>query len=120
MTAAEYRKKLGLPPAGYDHNQNHHLRVSNPKPQRDQKAALGDSKKGQGEGDGRTLVRITSHRVRLLDHDNHTGGCKHLIDALKYNGEIEDDSPKHIRLETDQVKVAHYHEEFIEVIIQKP
>lgn len=118
MTAAEFRRRMGLPPPGHD-NQNHHHRVSRPKPQRQPSPALEGSDEGQGGGETRALLRITSHRVHLLDPDNHTGGCKHLIDCIKDAGLIEDDSPKHILLVTDQIKVAHFHEEYIEIEITK-
>ena len=120
MTSAEYRKLHGLPPPGHDHHTNHHHRVPHPKPQQGKQDALGSTQEGQGSSDGRTVVRITEHSVHIKDSDNFVGGLKHLVDALRYNGDIIDDSPKHIILETHQVKVAHYHEEYIEILIIKP
>jgi len=120
MTSSEFRKLHGLPPPGHDQDNHHHHRLQNPKPQCVPPPALGSSQEGQGGCDDRAIVRITERRVRLLDTDNHTGGCKHLIDCLKANGDIVDDSPKHIKLETDQIQVSHYHEEYIEIEIIKP
>jgi hypothetical protein len=112
LTAAQFQ-------AIYGHKTHHH-RISNPKSERQSSARLAGSAEGQGASDGRVTVRITSFRVRLLDSDNHAGGCKGLIDCIKELGLIEDDSPKHIRLETAQIQVGHYHEERIEVTIDQP
>lgn len=45
---------------------------------------------------GRTHIKITSLRKRLLDHANLSGGFKGGMDALKRLGLIVDDSPKWI------------------------
>lgn len=42
---------------------------------------------------GRRWVEITRHGPRLLDDDNLRGGCKPVLDALRYAGLIADDSP---------------------------
>lgn len=120
LSAADFRKLKGLPPPGHDHHANHHQRLPHPKPQQGEQDALGSTQEGQGSSDGRTVVRITAYRTRLYDADNACGGQKHLLDALRYNGDIIDDSPANIILETHQVKVAHYHEEYIEILIIKP
>lgn len=130
MGPDEFRALYNLPPRDaakvvatlsktrFNHgNKNHHHGVSHPKPQRQPSPALGGQTEGQGGSKTRTVVSIVSHRVRLLDADNHAGGCKHLLDCIKEAGLIEDDSPRHIRLITDQVQVAHYHEERIEIEI---
>jgi Holliday junction resolvase RusA-like endonuclease len=110
LTAAQFQAIYGP--------KTHHHRVSHPKPQRQQAAGMAGQTEGQSGGDERVAVRITSYVVRPLDCDNFTGGCKHLIDCLKERGLIEDDSPRHIKLETDQIQVAHYHEERIEITIE--
>lgn len=38
------------------------------------------------------IIRITSTRKRLLDHDNLVGGCKPIMDTLKKQGYIVDDA----------------------------
>ena len=55
------------------------------------------------------VLRITSFRTRLLDTDNLC--VKWFIDAIKLVGLIEDDTPKHIELQTRQQKVKHRAEE---------
>lgn len=57
----------------------------------------------------RLRVAITSRRCRLTDLDNLVP--KFLIDALRYEKLIPDDSPDHIILEVRQKKVAHKSEE---------
>lgn len=42
-----------------------------------------------------TLIRHSSH---VMDEDNKYGAWKSVIDAIKRNKIIEDDSPKHIEL----------------------
>ena len=57
------------------------------------------------KGSGRTLVRITRCAPRLLDADNFVGGCKPLIDQLRYHGLIADDDPASIELQFRQKAV---------------
>lgn len=59
----------------------------------------------QEGGPDRFKVRITSFRCRLLDIDNLAGGSKFIIDALRYQGFIRDDSPDQIELSFAQIKV---------------
>ncbi len=47
-------------------------------------------------------VRITCHRKQLLDPDNFIGGCKQLVDALKWHDLIKDDSEKHVSIDYEQ------------------
>jgi hypothetical protein len=42
--------------------------------------------------------------VRLLDADNYAGGCKALIDQLRYAHLIEDDDPETIEITFRQAK----------------
>lgn len=44
----------------------------------------------------RAKIRIERYGQRILDADNVRGGAKALIDALKYEEIIVDDSPAHI------------------------
>jgi hypothetical protein len=55
------------------------------------------------------VLRITSYRTRLLDTDNLCP--KYFIDALRYAGVIDDDTPKHLHIQTHQEKVSHKSEE---------
>lgn len=68
--------------------------------------------------DARPVVRIKGYRVRLLDVDAFPGSCKALIDGLRAASLIPGDSPKDIRLETDQEKVSSFKEERTEVEIR--
>jgi hypothetical protein len=51
-------------------------------------------------------LRITLRRTRLQDGDNAASGCKWIVDAIKRQRLIIDDSPKYIRLEVLQEQVA--------------
>ncbi len=59
----------------------------------------------QEGGAGRSLVIITRCGVRLLDTDNAYGGCKPIIDALRYAGLIREDDPASLQLIVRQRKV---------------
>ena len=50
-------------------------------------------------------MRITRQATRLLDADNLAGGCKPLIDQLRYAGLIPDDSPEQVEITFTQTKV---------------
>jgi hypothetical protein len=39
-------------------------------------------------------VEIERFGAKILDHDNFVAGCKALLDCLRYEGFIEDDSPE--------------------------
>ena len=53
---------------------------------------------------GKRFVRITRRSTRTLDDDNLRGGCKMLLDALKAQGLIIDDSPAWISVDYVQEK----------------
>lgn len=55
---------------------------------------------------GKRLVVITGYRGRRLDEDNFSGGCKSLVDALRYHRLIVDDSSKWVRVEYHQKKLS--------------
>lgn len=48
------------------------------------------------------LLTIERYGPRKLDHDNLVGGAKQLIDALKHEGFIVDDTPEHVTVEYRQ------------------
>jgi hypothetical protein len=64
-----------------------------------------DSHQDEAGGTGRTFVCIESRRVRPIDPDNLAGGCKFIIDALRYAGLLQEDTPEKISLQVDQKKV---------------
>lgn len=51
---------------------------------------------------GKVEVRITRSSYHALDQDNLNGSAKIVLDALKINRVIPDDSPHHIALICDQ------------------
>lgn len=63
---------------------------------------------GKAKSDGRSRVVIESHRSRLCDADNLY--VKPLVDAMRYQGLIADDSPEHIELIVRQKKVRRAEE----------
>lgn len=90
---------------------NTERKVPHPQSERNQASALGGAVQGETEGVRRIVVRFTGYRVKPLDPDNHAGGQKDLLDGLRHAGLIPGDEPWRIKLETEQVKVAHYKDE---------
>jgi hypothetical protein len=60
--------------------------------------ALDTAAQGKGGRPGRIVVRVTRRAARPLDADNYAGGCKPVIDALRYAGLVPDDDPASIDL----------------------
>ena len=81
--------------------------------------ALDGARQGKDKGQTRTLVRIVRKSVRLLDADNFAGGCKPLIDQLRYAKLIPDDDPESVEILFQQTKVATKAEEGVEVNIRQ-
>lgn len=73
------------------------------------------SDEAQTRDSGKYVVRVTSHRVRLLDEDNLCE--KFHIDALRYAGCLPVDSPDRCRIITTQAKVRRKTEERTEIVI---
>ncbi len=92
--------------------------IQNPKPESAVRHEPLAAHAGQKGCSTRVKVRIISCRCRLLDADN-LAGAKFLIDALRYDGLIRDDSPEAIDLELTQVKVAKRCEEETIVVISR-
>jgi hypothetical protein len=86
--------------------------------ERDKKKPLVEAVPREAKSMGRTLVRFTGYRVRLLDPDNFAGSVKDLLDGLRHAGLLDDDSPDKIILETQQFKIRHQENEktVIEII----
>lgn len=72
---------------------------------------------GQTGGAGRIKVTITRRGPKLLDVDNLAGGCKPLIDALRYEGVIPNDDPGTIELAFRQFKTKR-EDQGTEVLIE--
>lgn len=68
----------------------------------------------------RIVVRFTGKRVRPLDPDNFAGSVKDLLDGLRHSGLIPGDEPWRIRLETEQIRVAHFKDEKTVIEIYDP
>jgi hypothetical protein len=83
--------------------------LSGPKPQRPLRHEQMAKAKGKKAVPRCRVLKITSYRRRLLDTDNLCP--KYFIDALRYAGVIDDDTPKHLALQTQQEKVTHRCEE---------
>lgn len=64
---------------------------------------------------GRVLIRVTSHRRRLIDPDNLCP--KYFIDCCRYAGLVRDDTPEAIDLEVRQARVSTKEEERTEILI---
>jgi hypothetical protein len=84
----------------------HRIGSQNPKLKSNAKGALVQATEAQRRSPVRIKVRIISFRARLLDKDNLTGGAKSLADALVRTGLLPDDSPEHIDLTVEQIKVS--------------
>lgn len=80
-------------------------RVSNSFPKRPTSLPLEKSARNEERRGKRLLLRITRHACRVLDFDNGAGGCKALVDQLRYAGLIPDDNPEAIDFRFAQVKV---------------
>jgi hypothetical protein len=52
----------------------------------------------------RARITITRLSPRMLDPDNATGGCKHILDSLRLLDIIADDTPEHVELIVRQEK----------------
>jgi hypothetical protein len=91
--------------------------VSHAKPQPAARPALVAPAKGEGPRKARTTLVITRHACSLLDADNYAGGCKPLIDQLRYAKLIEDDDPETVEILFRQVKVKTKKEEMTTVEI---
>ena len=80
-------------------------RLPDAEPQQNAGTKLLDSHQAKERGEGRLGVRITRCGTRLLDVDNGNGGCKPLLDAIRYAGLIPDDNPEQIEFSFAQKKV---------------
>jgi Holliday junction resolvase RusA-like endonuclease len=70
-------------------------------------------------GGNRTRIRITRFSTKPLDCDNYAGGCKPIIDELRYAKLIQDDDPETIEVDFRQIKVKTKNEEHTEIEINE-
>lgn len=64
-------------------------------------------------------LAITRYSTKTLDVDNLAGGCKPLIDQIRYAHLIPDDNPESVEITFTQVKVRTQAEQRTEVRITK-
>ncbi len=98
---------------------NRPRRLRHPKPQHDAGTESLDSDQAESGGQAGARYRLTIIRygAKLLDIDNGVGGCKPLIDALRYEGLIPEDDPGTIELIFRQRKVSK-NERRTEIVIE--
>lgn len=92
-------------------------RVSNTVTKRPAQQALVALPKRKEKSTNRTHIRITRYSTRPLDCDNFAGGCKPIIDQLRYAKLITDDSPEHVEIQFKQVKIKTKTEEHTKIEI---
>jgi hypothetical protein len=93
--------------------------IPHAKPQPTPRQALVNSCEGESPRKARTTLIITRSACSLLDADNYAGGCKPLIDQLRYAKLIADDDPETIEILFRQVKVKTKAEEMTQVEIMR-
>lgn len=103
----------------YSRTETNPQRVSDTKPKRNAKQTLEPLREVEERIQGRTRIRITRYSCRPLDCDNYAGGCKPLIDELRYAKLIRDDNPETIEVEFKQIKVPHKDQERTELEIKE-
>jgi hypothetical protein len=95
-------------------------RIHHPKPKHDARQASLDNDEDQkgGPSSPRYRVTITRYGAKLLDVDNGAGGCKPLLDAMRYEGLIPDDDPGSIDFVFRQQK-AKNKERRTEILLER-
>jgi hypothetical protein len=91
--------------------------IPHAKPQPAPRPALDAPAKRESPRQARTTLIITRRSCSLLDADNFAGGCKPIIDQLRYAKLIEDDDPETIEILFRQVKVKTKKEEMTHIEI---
>jgi|GEM_PF-1944417 len=112
-----------LQPDGSYARAGHHnpsARLLNPKPQPPIRKTLDCQPSRKADRPKRVIVRIIRYACRLLDADNFAGGCKPLIDQLRYASLIPDDDPQSVELQFLQEKVAKKTQESVTIEITHP
>jgi hypothetical protein len=89
------------------------------KPQPAPRQTLVNPCQGEAPRKNRVTLIITRSACSLLDADNYAGGCKPLIDQLRYAKLIADDDPETVEILFRQVKVKTKAEEMTQVDITR-
>ena len=116
----EQLRQLGYrqnPDGSYSHTST--SGIPHAKPQPVARPALDGPAKGESPRPPRTRLRIERKSIRLLDADNYAGGCKPLIDQLRYAKLIPDDDPESVEILFVQTKVQTKKEEMTQVEITR-
>ena len=93
-------------------NHENHLKVGLQDPERPEpEQPLGCPDAREKKSATRPVVRIISHRVRLLDLDNLYRGAKATLDSLSISRLIPGDREDQIDYQARQVKVQHRKDE---------
>jgi len=92
-------------------------RLPHPVTQHSPKQTLEPLRKGKETRSKVTRIRITRYSTRPLDCDNFAGGCKPIIDQLRYAKLITDDSPEDVEIQFSQVKLKHKDKQRTEIEI---
>jgi hypothetical protein len=93
--------------------------IPHAKPQPAARQALDHAGPRESPRKARTTLVITRSACSLLDADNYAGGCKPLIDQLRYAKLIADDDPETVEILFRQVKVKTKAEEMTKVEITR-
>ena len=94
-------------------------RLPDPKLKHHARPALEQAAPAQSRGKGRVVLCITRRGSRLLDVDNMAGGCKPIVDQLRYAGLIPNDDQASVEIIFRQEK-AKKGEEMTVVEISQP
>lgn len=116
----EQLRQLGYrqnPDGSYSHTSTSGLPHAKPQPA--PRLPLVNPREGKDQSKTRTTLVITRLSCSLLDADNFAGGCKPLIDQLRYAKLIEDDDPETVEILFRQTKVKTKAEERTEVEIRQ-
>lgn len=98
---------------------SHTSTLPHAKPQPTPRPALDGPARREETRQNRITLCITRHATKLLDADNFAGGCKPLIDQLRYAKLIPDDDPETVEILFRQTKVKTKAEERTEVEIRQ-
>lgn len=93
--------------------------IPHPKPQPAPRQTLDHTNPRESPRKARTTLIITRSACSLLDADNYAGGCKPLIDQLRYAKLIADDDPETVEILFRQIKVKTKAEEMTQVEISR-
>lgn len=116
----EQLRQLGYrqnPDGSFTHSST--ARLPHPQSQPATRQTLVNTCKRETPRKNRVTLIITRSACSLLDADNFAGGCKPLIDQLRYAKLIADDDPETVEILFRQVKVETKAEEMTQIEITR-